>query len=105
MMSRMRVAIIGGGVMGARTAWAVAMQQRIGIETRLVGADEMRELVPGIAVDDRAIGAYEPRAGFCDPLLAVHAFADLARECGAELRIGVEARRVVVEEERVRGVE
>ncbi len=83
----------------------VAMQQGLGIDTRIVDAREMRALVPGIAVDDRAIAAYEPTAGFCDPLRAVNAFADLARERGALTRVGLEVRRVIVEAGRVSGVE
>jgi glycine/D-amino acid oxidase-like deaminating enzyme len=65
----------------------------------------MRALVPGIEVDDRAIAAFEPNAGFCDPVLAVNAFADLARERGAITRIGLEVRRVIVEHGRAVGVE
>lgn len=83
----------------------VAMQQSIGIDTRLVDAREMRELVPGIAVDERAIAAFEPGAGFCDPLLAVNAFAQLASEQGALLRLGCDVQRVIVENGRAVGLE
>jgi sarcosine oxidase subunit beta len=83
----------------------VAMQRSIGIDTRLVDARELRALVPGIAVDDHALAAYEPTAGFCDPNLAVRAFADLARERGADLRIGEGVRRIVVERGRAVAVE
>jgi sarcosine oxidase subunit beta len=37
----------------------VAMQQGIGIATRVVGPDEIAELVPGAVVDDIGAGAYE----------------------------------------------
>ena len=83
----------------------VAMQRGIGIDTRIVDASEMRALVPGIEVDDRAIAAYEPGAVFCDPVRAVNAFADLARADGATLRIGLGVKRVLVERGRAVGVE
>jgi len=83
----------------------VAMQQRLGIDTRIVEAREIRELVPGIEVDDQAIAAYEPGGGFCDPLLTVDAFADLARERGAKTQLGAPVRGVVVEAGRAVAVE
>jgi len=83
----------------------VAMQQALGIDTRLVDAREIRRLVPGIHVDEAAIAAFEPGAGFCDPLRAVRAFGELAREAGAEIRIGIEARHLMIESGRVRGIE
>lgn len=83
----------------------VAMQRSIGIDTHLVDARRMRELVPGLVVAEAALGAWEPGAGFCDPVLAVRAFAALAQEAGAQLRIGSEVHRVVVEAGRAVGVE
>lgn len=83
----------------------VAMQRSIKIVTSLVDAREMRELVPGILVDDRAVGAYEPGAGFCDPLLAVNAFADLAREQGVATHVEVEVKRILIERGRAVGIE
>ena len=83
----------------------VSMQQGLGIDTRLVDAREIRRLVPGIEVDETTIAAFEPGGGFCDPLRAVSAFAELARQAGTEIRIGLQARRLVIESGRVRGIE
>ncbi len=83
----------------------VAMQRSIGIDTCIVDAGEMRRLVPGIEVDDRAIAAYEPGGGFCDPVRAVNAFAELARESGAVAHVGCEVRGVIVERGRAVGLE
>ncbi|HUR28947.1 MAG TPA: FAD-binding oxidoreductase, partial [Planctomycetota bacterium] len=83
----------------------VAMQRGIGIDTQVVDAREMRRLAPGIEVDERAIAAWEPGGGFCDPVRAVHAFAELAVESGASLQIGLEVRRVIVEGGRAVGIE
>jgi glycine/D-amino acid oxidase-like deaminating enzyme len=82
----------------------IAMQREIGIDTRRVDAREIRRLVPGIAVDDGAIGAYEPDGGGVDPVRTVHAFAALAREQGAITRIGVACTEIVVRDGRACGV-
>ena len=83
----------------------VAMQRSIGIDTRIVEASEMRKIVPGIEVDDRAIAAYEPGGGFCDPVRTVNAFADLARESGTVAHVGCEVRSVIIERGRAIGLE
>lgn len=83
----------------------VAMQRSIGIDTRIVDAREMRTLVPGIAVADGSIGAYEPGGGGVDPVRTVETFAALAREAGAVTRIGVKVNSIAIEGERVIGVD
>jgi glycine/D-amino acid oxidase-like deaminating enzyme len=83
----------------------VAMQRSIGIDTRLVDARAMRELVPGLVVDDGAIGAYEPDGGGVDPVRTVETFAALAREAGAITRIGTRLTAIVSEDRRVIGVD
>src|SRR5262244_2016272 len=45
----------------------VAMQQRLGIDTRLVSREELRDIVPGVRADDVGGAAWEPRSGFADP--------------------------------------
>jgi sarcosine oxidase subunit beta len=44
-----------------------AMQQAIGIQTELVGADEVRRLLPGIEIEDDQVAAFEPLSGYADP--------------------------------------
>src|SRR6187402_3607912 len=83
----------------------VAMQRSIGIDTRLVDARAMRELVPGLVVDDGSIGAYEPDGGGVDPVRTVETFAALAREAGAITRIGTRMTAIVCEGRRVIGVD
>jgi len=83
----------------------IAMQQSIGIDTRLIEAREMRALVPGLVVADGSIGAYEPDGGGVDPIRTVEVFAALAREAGAVTRIGVKVTRIVTDGTRVIGVD
>jgi sarcosine oxidase, subunit beta len=52
----------------------VAMQQRLGINTRVVEGDELREIQASLDISDGAIGAFEPDSGYADPVAATHAF-------------------------------
>jgi sarcosine oxidase subunit beta len=70
-------------------------QAAAGVPTRLVGADELAELEPGIAAGSEARYAwYCPLDGIGDHTATTRAFADAAVRAGAELREGTEARRV-----------
>ena len=82
----------------------VDMLQELGIRTKVVDAGRMRELVPGIAVRDGSIGAWEPEGGFVQPQKTLEAFAALARSYGAVTRRGEEVRELHVENGRVTGV-
>src|SRR5262249_11102463 len=66
-------------------------------------AARMRELVPGIEVDERAIGAWEPGGGFVDPNRTLESFAKLARASGAVTRLGVELLELRIAKGRVTG--
>jgi sarcosine oxidase, subunit beta len=58
----------------------VADQQGIGIETRVVGPEELREIDPFLYTDDLTFAAYEPGSGFADPNATLHGFARAARD-------------------------
>lgn len=83
----------------------VAVQQEIGIDVRIVGAEEMRAIMPGIEVTDDAVGAWQTEGGFVDPARTISSFAALARAAGAATRIGVEGPKVIVENGKAIGVE
>lgn len=83
----------------------VAMQQRLGIDTRLVSREELTEISPDLRVDDVGAAAYEPGSGFADPNATTFAFAAAARRLGATVETDCEALRIVTEGGRVAGVE
>jgi len=83
----------------------VEMLRSIGVDTRLVEADELRRLVPGIAFEPGTVAAYEPDGGCVDPRRAVEAFAALARFRGATVRTGVEVTDFVLDAGRLRALE
>jgi glycine/D-amino acid oxidase-like deaminating enzyme len=61
----------------ARMRDDVALQNRLGVPSRIVGADEIAELVPGMRVDSVAGGAWCGEDGYFDkPQTVVDAFAE-----------------------------
>jgi sarcosine oxidase, subunit beta len=83
----------------------VAAQQAIGIKTRVITSDEVREILPECRVDDIGGAAYEPDSGYADPNATTFSLAEAARRLGVEIRTHCEATRIVTERGRVTGVE
>lgn len=83
----------------------VAMLQRIGIETRVVGADDVAALLPGAVTDDIGAGAYEPESGYADPAGTAAGFLEAARNRGARVVQGCVVRGIATEGDRVAGVD
>lgn len=63
----------------------IALQQRVGIETSLVGPEVLREMAPGLITADLVAAAYEPQSGYADPYLTVTAYAQAARQAGVTI--------------------
>lgn len=89
----------------AALAKNVDMQRALGVDTRVVGHDDLARLLPGCHLDDVGAGAWEPGSGFADPNATTFAFAEAARRRGASIRAHCAARRIVVQGGRVTGVE
>jgi sarcosine oxidase, subunit beta len=83
----------------------VAMLQAVGVDTQLVGPEELVELEPDMRVDEDQLAAYEPRSGYANPGQTTRAMAEGARRLGADIREGVTVSAVKVEGDRVVGVE
>ncbi|WP_375500512.1 NAD(P)/FAD-dependent oxidoreductase [uncultured Jatrophihabitans sp.] len=83
---------------------SVAAQQRLGVDTRLVSAEDVRGLWPGVQLDDFAAFAHEPRGGYGDAYSTAMAYAGQARRDGARIRPGTPVAEVVVTGGRVQGV-
>lgn len=81
----------------ARLERNAALLRSIGIDARLASAAELRRLVPGIALEEGALGLHEPDGGYVDPQATVEAFAALARSEGAVTRLGCEVEELVLE--------
>jgi sarcosine oxidase subunit beta len=83
----------------------VAMQQRLGVDTCVIGADDLARLVPGMRVDDVRVAAYEPQSGYADPAGTASGFIAAARGDGARFLAGCRVDAVTVADGRVTGVE
>ena len=90
-----------GGLLRAN----VAMQRSVGIETTVVGADEIRRLCPALAIDDADVAAHEPGSGYADPSAVATGFLRAARDRGARLVQGAEVTAIPVVAGAVAGVE
>lgn len=82
----------------------IRMQQSIGIRVECLDTAELRRRFPGWVFADRTVAAWEPEAGFVDPMRAVRAFAARARAAGAVTRLGCPALRLECAGGRVCGV-
>jgi sarcosine oxidase subunit beta len=83
----------------------VDMLERVGVNTSVIGPDEMAELAPGWRVEDVVAAAWEPDSGCADPVGTTHGFLARARELGAEVRVHTEVSRIEVARGRVSGVD
>lgn len=82
----------------------VALQQRVGIRTSLVSADDLKDLAPHLDVRDLVAAAYEPDSGYADPVKTTTALAARAQALGAEVHEGVAVTGLLVTGDRVNGV-
>ena len=69
---------------------AVALQNELGVPTRLLDAAEAAALAPGVRTDDVLAATFHPGDGYCSPESVVLGYAAGARRHGASLRTGVE---------------
>lgn len=73
----------------------VEMHRRVGVDARLLTAEEAAELVPGMQVEDVGAAAWEPDSGYVDPHRSTAAFLEAAVRLGARYRPGVRVDRLV----------
>jgi sarcosine oxidase subunit beta len=81
---------------------AVALQQSLGVPSRVLSASEAAELVPQLVVDDVVCATYCERDGYATPETVVQRYA---RESGAVVVQGWEATAIEVRDGRIHGVE
>jgi sarcosine oxidase subunit beta len=69
---------------------AVALQNSLGIGTRLLSAAEAGERSPGVDVSDVLGATFHSRDGYCSPENVVQGYARAARQLGARVHVGVD---------------
>jgi sarcosine oxidase subunit beta len=89
----------------ARLQANVDMLEGIGVNTQLIGPDELSELAPSWRVEDVVAAAWEPDSGCADPVATTHGFLDAARSLGVDVRLHTEVRAINVASGRITGVQ
>ncbi len=84
---------------------ARAMQRGLGIPVEGLTAEQARELVPQLDVSGLVGASFCPIDGYATPEAVVQGYAAAARRRGVRTRQGVGVSRVVVERDRVVGVD
>ncbi|HET8580532.1 MAG TPA: FAD-dependent oxidoreductase, partial [Nitrospiraceae bacterium] len=82
----------------------VANQQRIGINTSVISAAEVKKLFPDFITDDFDFAAYEPDSGYADATLTTNSFIESAKRDGATLVQNCEVTTIHTSGGRVTGV-
>ncbi|MDP1779086.1 MAG: FAD-dependent oxidoreductase, partial [Anaerolineales bacterium] len=82
----------------------VANQQRIGINTSVISAAEVKELFPDLATDHFDFAAYEPDSGYADATLTTNSFLESAKRNGATLIQNCEVTAIRTASGKVTGV-
>jgi sarcosine oxidase subunit beta len=83
----------------------VADQQRVGIDTRVVNREELRDIDPFLNTNDLTIAAFEPGSGYADPNATLHGFARAATKRGVRIFEETPATAIRTQGGRVSGVE
>ncbi|MFN8592912.1 MAG: FAD-binding oxidoreductase [Thermomicrobiales bacterium] len=83
----------------------IADQQALGIDTRVVDRNELREIEPFLSVDDITYAAFEPHSGYADPNATLQSFARAARRLGVRIFEETPALAIQTSGDRVVGVE
>lgn len=83
---------------------AVAMQNELGIDSRIVSADDVAELVPGTITDDLRGASYCASDGSGSPTDAVNGLTAAARRLGVDVRQNCEVTGLLTAADQVVGV-
>ncbi|HEU0294522.1 MAG TPA: FAD-binding oxidoreductase [Anaerolineales bacterium] len=82
----------------------VANQQRVGINTSVISAAEVKELFPDFNTEHFDFAAYEPDSGYADATLTTNSFIESAKRNGASLIQNCEVTAICTSGGRVTGV-
>jgi sarcosine oxidase subunit beta len=82
----------------------VMNQQKIGINTSVITADEVRKLFPDLVTEHFEYAAYEPDSGYADATLTTNSFLEAAKRNGATLIQNCEVTAIHTAGRKVTGV-
>lgn len=73
---------------------SVALQNSLGVPTRVLTAEQAAALAPGVVTGDVLMATFHARDGYCAPESVVLGYVSAARRLGATIRTGVAATGV-----------
>ncbi len=83
----------------------MTLQRGLGVDVRLVTAQELMDIDPNARLAEDELAAFEAEAGYVEAVQVVASYADAARRAGADVRLGVEVKGLLSDKGRVSGVE
>jgi len=82
----------------------LAMQKRLGIDTRVISKEELKEMEPRLELSDVDRIAYEPGAGYADPHATTYSYVQRFCEMGGELMSMTTVQGLTIENGAAKGV-
>ncbi len=82
----------------------VRLQQRLGINSRLLSPEEARDIVPPLNITDVLAASYCPTDGNVNPLLTTFAYAEAAQRLGVKIFRFTEAQKIESQKNHVTAV-
>jgi len=82
----------------------IQLQQRLGIDSRLVTPEEARKIVPPLDTKNVLAASYCPKDGNVNPMLTTFAYAEAAQRLGVKLYKFTEAQNIESEHNQVTAV-
>jgi glycine/D-amino acid oxidase-like deaminating enzyme len=83
----------------------IALQRRVGINSELLDATALGEIMPALEATNLTAIAYEPDSGYADPYLTVNAYAQAARRQGVKIIQNAEVTGIHFDGQRVSGLD
>ena len=82
----------------------MALQRELGVEVEQLSPQEVREIAPGLNIDDILGASFCPTDGYADPYSVVTGFASAAKRLGVNIREDAEVTGIELSGDRVKGV-
>ena len=83
---------------------AVLLQQSLGLKTRILGPDEIRERFPPLYTGDLIAASFNETDGYLDPHAVVQGYLNGFTSRGGRVEYGVKVDRLLQEKDRIVGV-
>ena len=82
----------------------VAMEFQLGIDTKQITADDLRDIAPMVSISEGEVVAWEPRSGYADAHMVTTSYVIRAREMGSEISLKNAATGIEIENGKVNAV-